>query len=49
MHILAWSDSLKLKRFNDGFVSLKHSFSLYKTVTDGLDSSPIIMTFSSAV
>ncbi len=33
-YILARSNSLKLKCFNDWFVSYKHSFSLHKTLMD---------------
>ncbi len=36
--ILATSDGLKLKCFNDGFVSYKHRFPFHKMLIDGLES-----------
>ncbi len=44
-HILAGSNDLKLKCLNDEFVSYKHSFSLHKTLTDGLERCGLLVDY----
>ncbi len=39
------SNGLKLKHFNDGFVSHKHSFSMNQTLTDGLEWCGLLWCF----